>query len=268
MLKELAMKLSMIKPSPRNIPMSRPRCMDNDFYSVEVYFPNLSYEFNCRERHEKGITGWLWVEGGEGVDASLLTDCFEEEKYSLTIERYYKCKQYNYKSSLRFLFNYYLRAHRVKHFVRSISQAFFNQKELVTADRIDLLKYMFHQTKEQENYRVSVLFYGAELYGERFLFHPKRRKWTKHIELVFDSLVESGELKKTSSLQYELTPRALVTISEYELSEKHHLDNVSNSRKITRLTFAIVLIGFLTLLLDGFIWLHDNYQSLFNGLLR
>ncbi|MEF1158663.1 hypothetical protein [Vibrio parahaemolyticus] len=239
--------------------------MDNDFYSVEVYFPNLSYEFNCRERHEKGITGWLWIENDEGVDASLLIDCFKEENYSLTIEHYYNCKQYNYKSPLRFLFNYYLRTHRVKYFVRSISQAFFNQKKLVTADRIDLLKYIFHRTKEQENYKVSVLFYGVELYGERFLFHPERRKWTKYIELVFDSLVVSGELKKASSLQYELTPQALVTISEYELSERYHLDNVSNSRKITWLTCAIVLIGFLTLLLDGFIWWYDNYKSLFGS---
>ncbi len=41
MFKYLAKKLALRKPSPNIIPMSLPRCGDNDFYSVYIEIPNM-----------------------------------------------------------------------------------------------------------------------------------------------------------------------------------------------------------------------------------
>ncbi|NUW69907.1 hypothetical protein [Vibrio coralliilyticus] len=247
MFEFLAARIAIKRPSPELIPMSLPRCSDNDFCSVQFHIPELGYDFSCKESNAKGFTGWLWVEGeAESIEATLLNSCFQKESFSMTITRYYKCAVYDYRSPLRFIMDHILRLHVVLHLRRKFSQKVFNYKRLTTADRIDLLRYMLEQTKDDHNYRTDVVSYGLKVYGERFLFHPDRRKWTNSIELVFESLVLSGELQKTN-YKYKMLPKALVTISDFERNERYHLDNIANGKKINRLTLVIAVIALFSL---------------------
>lgn len=92
MLETLALKYALRKVAPRIIPMSLPKCAENDFYSITVEIPALDYKFICREDVDgKAYVGWLWQGDDDGgVDVCLFKSLLSEHSITLNIEHYYK----------------------------------------------------------------------------------------------------------------------------------------------------------------------------------
>lgn len=96
-----------------------------------------------------------------------------------------------------------------------------------------------------------------ELYSKRWLFHPDRESMKNHYKLIFESLVESGDLTKNDHA-YKLSSKALNTISEYERDEQKHFDSQNSARKTRNLTKAIIVLGLLNLGFHIFKWAYES----------
>jgi hypothetical protein len=88
------------------------------------------------------------------------------------------------------------------------------------------------------------------LYSERWILHPEASTQRQMVEFYMDSLVESGDLKRISDLEYELTAKSLKTAEEYEEQEKKHAESVSMRWRMFWLSVAIV---FLTIVQAGIV---------------
>lgn len=253
MIKKIAINLALRRPSPPRIPMSLPKCEQNDFYSVFVEIPQLKYKLLCKKITSQGIEGYLWVDESDGVDYCLLLNDLKDHKISLKIEHYYKGWVHEYNSPFLFIIQSLLQKHRFLYSKDKMQQAIFNNKKLVSADRIEVLEYILEQAKSNRNYVTSPLTIGIQLYSKRLIFHPDLETMTNHLKLVFESLVSSEDLIKTDG-NYKLAPKALITISEYERDEQKHLDSQNNARKTRTLTKAIVTLGLVNLAFQVVKW--------------
>ncbi len=124
--------------------------------------------------------------------------------------------------------------------VGSVDQYFFNKRKLVTKQRIDLLKILV--TRELEGRAISSpIDLMTELYSLRWVMHPERDPQQRRLRFYLDSLVDTGELKRTSG-DYKLTGEALKAIEVYEEQERKHTESVKEQRRMAWLTLAIVLL--------------------------
>jgi len=257
MFKYLAKKLALRKPSPNRIPMSLPRCADNDFYSVHIEVPEYGMKLICKAESKKGLEGFLWINERDGGEACILKSTLDNSKWSLKIEHYFKGWVLEYNSPFLFCVQNILQKHRFLYSKDKLAQTIFNNKKLVRAERIKVLEYVLEQTSIKPGYRTDPLYLGMEMYSKRWLFHPDRESMKNHYKLIFESLVHSGDLIKQDH-SYTLSPQALSTISEYERDEQKHFDSENSAKKTRNLTKAIVILGLLNFVFQVFKWVHDS----------
>jgi len=141
----------------------------------------------------------------------------------------------------------YLKVH-IFRILDKLNRHFFNKKKLVTKKRIELLTYLVQKYSPLIQHIDSVDLM-TDLYSIRWVQHPEGDSRHKVLELYLESLVQTGELKKIAE-RYQLGPKALTTIEEYEEDERKHTENVKTQRNIFWVT---VVIAILTLVQAGLI---------------
>jgi len=132
----------------------------------------------------------------------------------------------------------------------------FNQKNLVTKSRIDLLRFLIDHHISSKDKDVHVLGVMQSLYTINCLCHPQYDQQKEIMRLLLDSFVETGELKTTGQgICYRITPKAMATLNACEIDEQRHADNAKRQRQLNRLTAALVFVGLLQAFL---IWASLN----------
>jgi len=257
MFRYFAKKLALRKPSPNRIPMSLPRCEENDFYSVYVEIPDQNMKLICKSESKNGMEGFLWINDTDGAEACVLRSILDNHKWTLKIEHYFKGWVLEYNSAFIFCLQNLLQKHRFLYNKDKLAQTIFNNKRLVRSERIKVLEYVLEQTTNDPNYRTDPLYLGMELYSKRWLLHPDKETMINHNKLIFESLVESGDLIKNDH-RYKLSPKALNTISEYERDEQKHFDSQNSARKTRNLTKAIIVLGLLNFGFQVFRWVYES----------
>lgn len=116
-----------------------------------------------------------------------------------------------------------------------------------------MLEHFVNETKNDHRFQTSPLTLGTKIYSNRLIFHPERDSFKKHLQLVFDSLVESKDIEKKDG-NYRLCARALITMSEYDWEVRKHLDSQNNAKRTHSLTLAIIFIGVANLMLQLAKW--------------
>jgi hypothetical protein len=253
MFRYFAKKLALRKPSPNTIQMSLPGCANNDFYSVGIEIPEYGMKLICKSQSEYGLEGFLWINDNDGADACVLKSTVENSKWTLKIRHYYKGWVLEYNSAFLFCIQNIFQKHRFLYSKDELAQTIFNNKKLVRSGRIKVLEHVFEQTSIKFDYQTNPLSLGLELYSNRWLYHPDRKSMDNNYELIFESLVHSGDLTKIN-YYYKLTPQALNTISEYESVLEKHLDSMNNASKTRNLTVAIIFLGLINLGFQIFKW--------------
>ena len=259
MIKQIAKKLALRKPSPYEITLSMPGAKDNDFYSVFIDIPDIGYNLLCKSENEDCLEGFLWINNTDGSKASVLKDTLKNNKWTVNFTHYYKGWTHEYSSAPSFLFNTLIQKHRFVRKKNSIAQALFNRKKLVRAERIQLLQYIFDKTSENSNYSISPGSVGTELYSRRWYRHPDQQKTRNYYKMLLESLHESGDLNKNGSA-YKLSPKALSSLSEFAREEQRHSDNQNSAKKTRSLTIAIIILGTLNLGFQIVKWLLEKQQ--------
>lgn len=250
--KLFVIKFALKKPAPKTIPLSLPRCAENDFYCVFLDFQELNIRFYCKVESETEYSGFMWESNGESIPVRVRKEVLKNNKYKLNVEHYYKglIKEYHKPASF-VLLSVIFQSHKWAYNKDKIEQSLFNNKKLVRTDRYKLLEYLLEKTNSNPDYKTDSLSLGMELHSKRWLLHPDRKAHDNHYKFIFESLVQSGDLVK-ERFSYKLSPKALTTMSEYERDEQKHLDSMHNAKRTHQLTGWIIFLGICNLLVQLF----------------
>ena len=131
-----------------------------------------------------------------------------------------------------------------------IKQLVFNSTTRFRHDRMSILQTLVAdhlKPSEQtpinailgdEYFPYTTLF--EKVYGQRAFGHPSYSEEIARFEFILLSLVATDDLQHKDNLSFKVTPKALVTIAEYEQAERMHRDNVVHNRYILFLTIILV----------------------------
>lgn len=133
----------------------------------------------------------------------------------------------------------YLKIHLVQA-LSHVDQYLFNKKKLITKQRKELLKVLVEHALEGHTEH-EPLDLMTSLYSIKWFSHPHGEQAQSRLEFYLDSLVETGELKKTN-YKYVLTGHALRAIEEYEEEERKHTENVKMQWRMFWLAFAVAAL--------------------------
>jgi hypothetical protein len=134
----------------------------------------------------------------------------------------------------------------VSRLIHGTQQFIFNQKNLATKSRIDLLRFLIDHHISSKDKDVHVLGVMQALYTTHCLCHPQYDQQKEITRLLMDSLVDTGELRKIDgNMCYRITPKAMTTLNACEIDEQRHADNVKRQNQLNWLTGALVCVGLL-----------------------
>jgi|TARA_B100001059_G_C17772665_1_gene549373 hypothetical protein len=228
------------KPAPDRIPRSGDKAGSVDCNVVYIRAKDESWTILCNEINSKGVTGKYWLNKKDYGELSIPWTWLID--YELDITHFYGTYDLRYSSVLQYFFEGILPWDKLKIVLGKVQQFLFNRKELVRSERIETLKLILEETIENRDFTVSSVSLSGLLYTQKWVFHPDKSRQLAYNDLLLKSLAESGEL---TSVQYDfkLSPKALVTISEYEEDQKRHRDNLAQSSATKWLTFALIIVG-------------------------
>lgn len=239
-----AINKALEKPSPGSIPLSGPRALENDFYSVHLEDSSGKDQVWLKEKTDHGYEALVRTGDDSGKIKTLTRKNIKDFKYNLRIEHYYKGYQFDYRSPLRFFIAYYCHWHLCAIFRDRFSQKRFNRKPLIRAERMELLQYLVERSIQKPREKFDPLFLGLQLYSRKWFFHPEKDVHKEHLKLLLESFVESGELKRQDG-GYVLSGKALETLANHDLEQQKHQDNIATAKVGNNLTWAIVIVGLL-----------------------
>jgi hypothetical protein len=234
--------------SPNIIPMSgRDRLRARNYYTLRITFKESEDNFVLRTKYVEGATGYFFVDGGSsGSEASLPKSAFDDAV--MEISHYFRA----YKISYNGLWGFVLGKTTLRHYRVWISdrigQFFFNQKTLKRTERLTILSEVVDRVLADPAYTPSSFQYMEEKFGHRWSEHPEGQKTRRHIELLFESLEESGDLKKVHQ-RMTVSGKAISTLAEAEVEDRRHIESVRQQRLLALLTFGLVAVGFVQILL-------------------
>ena len=245
-LLRFALKKAAKKPAPERIWRSGPFERGLDCYSVNFSGEGEIWRVLFDQVCHEGIIG-RWFDG-EKYQYSCCIPWSKLEDATCEFIHYIGPYKFIHNTLYGFLINELLCIPRFRILLNIFEQFVFNRRRLVRTERMTALKYILERTFEDRNFGTSAGLFMVQVHSERSLYHPDRDQHIFHSELLLDSLVESGDLKKDGAL-YRLTPKALMSIAAYEEEDRRHRDSLRQQWVLTGLTFVLILVTALPLVL-------------------
>lgn len=248
-----ALNKALENPAPTRIPLSAPRALGNDFCSVTLQDSASCTRILLKQRNDAGYKALVWRGEQECVEEILTAEDIKASRFELRIERYYQGYQFNFSDPKVFLLTEFFHWHKLVKVRDRVSQSIYNKRRLVREERINLLRHLVERKIENPRDEINPLMLAVQRYSRKWLYHPDKHRHKAHLELVLDSFLDSGELVKKDT-HYVVTGKALVTLSEYELSVQRHKDQINTAKVGNRLTWAIVIVGAAGILSQLWMW--------------
>lgn len=161
----------------------------------------------------------------------------------ISIRQYFRGSLIEYDSLIKFLIrvNYYEVKSELEKLTGFIHQFFYNRKKLVMLDRIQLLRKLVKCYYENGEQGVSGTGLLIEIYSVWYVLHPQADELREKLTIFLKSFIMSGELTSTSSGNYVVTGKAILTLDQYEQEERRHQQNVRLQWLIVLLTIILAL---------------------------
>lgn len=229
------------RPAPNSIPLSGNRVMERNYYTVELGSVDDGWVFSVQSIVSQGLNGHWYQDGfAPGIPASFpkasLSHC------PLQIDYYIRELEIRYASPIKFLVHQLTFYPWFQVWRERASQYIFNRQKLIRSDRITVLRVLLSQTLRNHNFRVRSGGLMVLIYGDRAARHPDNVQLRQYYVLLLNSLVDSGDLILENNF-YQLSPRALLTLAQFEEDNRKHRDLVTLQYIIASLTFALVMVG-------------------------
>jgi len=241
----IAMNVALRRPSPNRIPLSPPRALRNNFFSLSARNEDEDSDFLIKRKNGEAYDAIRWSDEGEPVEFTLL-QCAINSDTIIRISYFYKGYEFIYESPSYFLLDVLLGLYKIKILSGHMRQAVYNRKKLVRYDRMDVLEFLVEQDIRTRNNLYGEFTLAAELYTARWIYHPNGQELRRYLTKILESLVVSGELRKEQG-GYRVQPKAYETLSQYQNDLQKHEDAINVGRMANRLTVIIVIVGALSI---------------------
>lgn len=248
---------ALTKVAPNTIPLSEPKALNNDFFSIYIFIEKLNIKLLCKTKEKGGYSGFLWDKDELGMDATILFETFNQYPFRVEIKHYYRGYEFQLENKFLFILYFLSEYNRFVVYKNKFLQGIYNKKTLVRSERMELLNYLVEKTIENPTFETSPISLGAQRHSNRWYHHPQRVEHQTHYKLILNSLVETGDLTFNNS-SYSVTGKALATLSDYELEQQKHQDIHNNSKVTHRLTLALILISGFGLIANIAMWWLDK----------
>lgn len=254
-----AIRWAMRRPARDRIPLTGTRAQSVDCYEVELRNDEAPYQVLVDGLDETGVNGRFWNE--DAYNRIGKVENGELNNARLIITHYIKTYSFRYESPYRFIVLEYTRFPYIYIFADKIRQYIFNIKPMMMRSRYDLLKWMIKCHVERSVNNFSEFQIMNDLYSNRWARHPQQTQTRSHLRLILNSLADSGDLVEIDR-KYQISGRAITTITEYEAAERRNRNEVRHRNAILILTFALVLVGAIQILLEYGNQLYEFYKNL------
>jgi len=191
------------------------------------------------------IIGLKW--DGDRFSISQKVPLTKFKKYQLRITHYYGLYTTKYSGLTDFILFGITKFEVLKCNIHKVfnktSQFVFNKRKLATIDRIELLRTMIDYYFKNEGQTFSTIDLMTKIYSMKWILHPEANSQEHKLQLFLDSFIETGEIEKVDETKYQVTGKAIASLSKYEEQERRHTETIKLQRRIVWLTFAIVIVG-------------------------
>ena len=240
LLKSVISKL-LLKMCPSSVPRSGAKGEQVNCFHIYLEQDGDSY-FVINRIASNHVSGLWWNGENFCEEASVPFNWFKLSQ--IKIMHYFSLSEFTYRGIFDYLISGLTKYNEAKaillRYINIVKQYFFNRRPLVMVERLELLRVILEhyiQTGEKDIKSIDLM---SRLYSIRWIVHPDKNMQEKKLILYLDSFVESGDLICTNRhYSYTITGKALLTLDEYEESERRHQDNVRLQRLMVLLTLIM-----------------------------
>lgn len=229
------------KPAPETIPRTGPDAQSVDYYAAYLRAKDDSFSLLIDSVSKDGVQGRLW-EGDKGHVANKYISWSVFNECDLEITHFYRNFDLTYDSALDYIVKGWTGYYRSRILIGDAKQFIYNKRRLARADKRHTLTAMVDRTVKTPEYSVSPIGLNELIYPLQWVYHPEKETIIAYNAMLLEALVESGDLEKDAG-RYKLKPNALNTISEFEVEERRHHQQLLQQKWMKRLTLLLVLVG-------------------------
>ena len=241
-----AVKIALRRPAPDSFPIIDLKEMRSRYYYL-VYFSSdqESWKFQACSIEKQEMTGRIWQNPGVSPPTDHTIPISSIPGLKVEIIFYYRELELNYSSSVRFLLSNIFICYFVLLVWKRTRLYFYKQRELVRKDRIKVLELVLERTIKDHNHCASWYQIMREIYGPLWVHHSDSDALGQYYKLILKSLDETADLNGIEQDVYQLAPKALATLSNYEEDERRHRDHVKLQIILIIITGTLVVVGLL-----------------------
>ncbi|MGV8867622.1 MAG: hypothetical protein ACOH2S_11915 [Janthinobacterium svalbardensis] len=200
------------KLAPRIIPMSRPKSLERNYYSIEFTGENQKY-FIFNEIYDETVKLSKPNTDGSIDDIEIMLD----DLLDLNFKGSYYLKDYEFPSTsiTNFEILNTLKIYNLTASIDKYQQWRYNKRSIAQLDRFKILKYLVEETIKNPDTKFNVIAVIGDIFDFRILLHPSYKARKRYYDLIFKSLADEG-LISYENLNYTLNAKALTALNNYE----------------------------------------------------
>ncbi|PTV70262.1 hypothetical protein [Agrobacterium pusense] len=234
--------VAMGKNAPSMIPTSGERATANDFYVVYLLDSEGTARFLVNEISDTELRGKWSLDGRNFTEPKALSTS-ELSGFTVWIQHYYRAWTFYSIGVLKFLLYRWTNWPWLRVKFDRLLQARYNRQELPRQDRMKVLSYMMSETIKDRTFQTHPTNLLTHFYTVRWVHRPDKEELMTYYTYLLDSLKVSEDVVATEHHGYKLMPKALNTITGFDLEEQRHNDNKKIQTGLFWLTIVLMVVG-------------------------
>lgn len=254
--KKYVIKHALRKPAPETISPGDPN-LDAKAVFIGFTGPN-SIDYRILEIEDNAYIAEYLDKAGERRDCAIPLNL--SKGMSLTIRYWYRSVEMTYNSALHYSWSMLTReAFRIE-FINKLRQFYYNKSLKIRNDRTEVLQAVVDEHLRRRSREGAAVFGEVRidrldvvqlLYGYALWGHPHHADIIARLDLIIDSLIDSGDLKADHS-KVIVTGKAITSISTRVEEDRRHKDQVAYNKAIQWLTFGLLIAAIAQVLVAYF----------------
>lgn len=224
------------------IPRSGERAESVDCNVLYLRTRDESWSMLINNADDEHLKGKKWQGGEEQKFAQITYEELSGSNVYFEIVHFYKAYDFKFESLNSFFLSAILPLNRFRVWLDKFGIIISNRRKLVRSERIDILQLILEKSLDDNKFNISAVSLMGLLHTQRWVYHPDRNRQISYNNLLLKSLAENGEIEAVEG-GYKITGKALSTLSDFELEVKLHKQSLTQSKAITFLTIALVVVG-------------------------
>lgn len=234
--------IALAKPAPRLISRSGESAEDVDCFVVHLELDGSEYNVDSRDGH--WLVCRLWDEEAKEFHEPVQLSIFDAWRAKPDIRHFignYDVRWTDwsdFRNDQRVKLVYIKIA--LKRAYELASQLRSRFRKVVTVERHTVLKAVWELQLEHDH-PVGAVAVLAKVHGVQIFSHPFRQHVSTRMRLQLKGLVDTGELRNASNIEYVVTGVGISALERFEEEESRHRDAVRTQKIMLWLTLILMI---------------------------